>query len=230
MRAAIEAVHLQNIRHYQQSLPDSELPLCVCVLVDRPLPSTIHRAYRRLSWWNFFKLLYQLLAMTFSSHEITEEEINQLKNDEDALSDALQLLAKEAPILADVIVKERDLYLTQAIKIMANYEIYHRLLRKESLFTCHPKMPNFAFLCSRVPFANEQPADSSDENLRILCVLGKGHVRGIMNHWDDPSLPSLEDLEVIPLNFGERHPILKSSAYYSIGFLGIYFVIRKLWR
>jgi pheromone shutdown-related protein TraB len=83
-------------------------------LVDRDITITFKRAWGRLSWWEKLKLFYQMLLGVFEKPDISAEEVEQLKQG-DALTEAIEMMAKEMPSIKSVLIDERDRY--QAAKI-----------------------------------------------------------------------------------------------------------------
>ena len=85
------------------------------VLVDRAIETTLRRTGANLGFWTKLKIFSQLLAGVFVGEEIDAEEIEKLKEQE-RLSDALQMLAKEFPQAKETLIDERDRYLAQKIR------------------------------------------------------------------------------------------------------------------
>ncbi len=90
---------------------NKNLPLTLC---DRSITITLTRAWRKCGFWARLKLLASLTASSFSSEKLTEEELSRLK-EKDVLSEMMETLAKEAPVIKQVLIDERDLYLAQKI-------------------------------------------------------------------------------------------------------------------
>jgi pheromone shutdown-related protein TraB len=84
------------------------------VLADRDLATTLKRAWGNLSFWEKMKLMFQILVGLFESPEISEEEVEELKQT-DMLTEAIETMAKELPGIKSVLIDERDVY--QAVKI-----------------------------------------------------------------------------------------------------------------
>ena len=85
------------------------------VLADREIEITLRRTGARLGFWAKMKVLAQLLVGLAVGEEIDEEQIEQLK-EEERLSDALQLMAKEFPQAKETLIDERDTYLAQKLR------------------------------------------------------------------------------------------------------------------
>lgn len=83
-------------------------------MVDRPIQTTLRRAWAKNSFWGKMKLLTVLFASIFEKEEISKEQIEQLKNSNEM--DTLMLeLAKELPTVKQVLIDERDEYLASHI-------------------------------------------------------------------------------------------------------------------
>lgn len=85
------------------------------VLADRPINTTFSRIWGSLGLWEKSKLIVSIVASVFDKEEITEEDLNALK-EKDALDAALNEVSKEFPNVKKVLVDERDQFLAQKIK------------------------------------------------------------------------------------------------------------------
>ncbi len=85
------------------------------VLADRPIKTTFSRIGSKLDFKEKIKLIMAIVSSIFDDEEISEEELQQLKQS-DALETALNEVAKEFPIMKEILVDERDAYLAQKIK------------------------------------------------------------------------------------------------------------------
>ncbi len=83
-------------------------------MVDRSIQTTLRRAWAKNSLWGKCKLLATLFASIFEKEEISAEQIENLKqsNEMDAM---MQELAKELPVVKEVLIDERDQYLASKI-------------------------------------------------------------------------------------------------------------------
>ncbi len=84
------------------------------VLADRDVQSTLKRAWANLSIWQRSKLISGLIAVPFVQEEISEEELEQLK-DRDTISEMLEELSREMPGIKGPLIDERDSYLIDSI-------------------------------------------------------------------------------------------------------------------
>ena len=84
------------------------------VLADREIRVTLLRAWRKMSFRSKVKVIPEMIFSLFSTHEITEEEIEQLKK-HDVLEIALQTVGEKLPDLKSTLIDERDQYLAHTI-------------------------------------------------------------------------------------------------------------------
>ena len=83
-------------------------------MVDRPIQTTLRRAWAKNSLWGKLKLLSALFAAAFEKEEISAEQIESLKssNEMDSMMDEL---AGYLPTVKEVLIDERDRYLAAHI-------------------------------------------------------------------------------------------------------------------
>jgi len=84
------------------------------VLADREIRVTLLRTWRKMGFWSKMKFLSEVLLSAFATEEITEEEIEKLKQ-HDVLELALQTVSEKMPGLKITLIDERDLYLAHTI-------------------------------------------------------------------------------------------------------------------
>jgi pheromone shutdown-related protein TraB len=84
------------------------------VLSDRDVQATLKRAWGNLSLWQRSKLISGLIAVPFIQEEISEEELEALK-DRDTISEMLEELAQAMPGIKGPLIDERDLFLMDSI-------------------------------------------------------------------------------------------------------------------
>jgi pheromone shutdown-related protein TraB len=82
--------------------------------VDREIRVTLMRTWRRMGFWAKVKFLSESLYSLFLTDEITEEEIEKLKQ-HDILEVALQTIGEKLPILKETLIDERDQFLAHTI-------------------------------------------------------------------------------------------------------------------
>ena len=84
-------------------------------LADRDIRVTLSRTWRKMSFWDKMKLFFQLLTSMGSVDEISEEDVEKMKQ-EDVLETLLSEVGQQMPTLRDILIDERDKYLTEKIR------------------------------------------------------------------------------------------------------------------
>jgi pheromone shutdown-related protein TraB len=82
---------------------------------DRDIRVTLSRIWHHLGFWGKAKLVFQLLLSLGNTDEITEKDIEKMKQ-EDVLETILSEIGKSLPVLKKILIDERDIYLSQKIK------------------------------------------------------------------------------------------------------------------
>lgn len=85
-----------------------------CEMVDRPIQTTLSRAWGMNSGSGKAKLLSALLASAFDKEEISGDEIESLKNKSE-MDGMMQELSEYMPGVKKVLIDERDFYLASHI-------------------------------------------------------------------------------------------------------------------
>ena len=80
-------------------------------LVDRDISITLNRAWRKNSFWGKNKLLAMLVSSAFSREKLDKEAVENLKK-RSALDDMMEEMAKFLPTTKEVLINERDDYLS----------------------------------------------------------------------------------------------------------------------
>jgi len=91
---------------------EKNIPVHLC---DRDVRITLKRAWRGTSWWKKSLLAASLLGSLFSTEEISEEKIEELK-ESDLLSEMMQELARDLPDTKRILIDERDIFMAERIK------------------------------------------------------------------------------------------------------------------
>ena len=99
MKAAIEVSQELNIK---------------TEMVDRPIHTTLKRAWAKNRGLGRSKLLATLLSAAFSNEKLEEDEIEKLKN-QSAMDNMMQEMAEYLPNIKGVLIDERDRYLASKI-------------------------------------------------------------------------------------------------------------------
>lgn len=81
---------------------------------DRPIQTTLSRAWRLSGLWSKLKLLSSLIASVLTNETASAEEIEGLK-DADAMAGMMTELADYLPSVKEVLIDERDHYLASSI-------------------------------------------------------------------------------------------------------------------
>ncbi len=100
MKAAIDAARTAGV------------PL---LLVDRDIGVTLRRVYANVPWWQRLTILSGLLASVVSREEISEEEIERLK-DGDMLEATFNEFAERSERLYTPLIAERDAYMAARLR------------------------------------------------------------------------------------------------------------------
>ncbi|MFC1788702.1 TraB/GumN family protein [Thermodesulfobacteriota bacterium] len=91
-------------------------------LADRNIRITLAKTWRVMGLWDKIKLLFQLVLSMGDIDEISEEDIEKMKQ-EDVLETLLVDVGKSLPVLKDILIDERDQYLTHKIRTAAGKKI-----------------------------------------------------------------------------------------------------------
>ena len=85
------------------------------VLADRDIQATLKRTWHNLSFFSKLKLVGSLLAAPFAVDEISEEQIEGLK-DRDTISEMMNEFARLMPQVKTPLIDERDRYMMSSIQ------------------------------------------------------------------------------------------------------------------
>ena len=99
MRSALDAAEAEHI------------PVA---MVDRPIQTTLRRAWAKNSFWGKIKLLSALVSAAFEKEEISAEQIENLKNSNE-MDSMMDELSGYLPAVKEVLIDERDRYLASHI-------------------------------------------------------------------------------------------------------------------
>jgi len=84
-------------------------------LADRDIRITLSRTWRAMGLWHKIKLLFQLILSIGDIDEISEQEVEKMKQ-ADVLETLLADVGRSLPILKEILIDERDRYLTEKIR------------------------------------------------------------------------------------------------------------------
>ena len=85
------------------------------VLADRDVRTTLQRTWRGMTFFAKVKVFGQLMMGLLVSEEITQDEVEKLKQG-DALSEAMEALASDSKDMKRTLIDERDQYLAEKIR------------------------------------------------------------------------------------------------------------------
>jgi pheromone shutdown-related protein TraB len=106
---------IQPGQEMKQAVASAETVGAEICLADRDLQITMLRLWRSTNFWGKLKLFFQFMLGMMMDEELTEEEMEKMKN-KDMLSAALDELSTAFPQLKSIVIDERDRYLSQKIK------------------------------------------------------------------------------------------------------------------
>ena len=92
------------------------------VLADRDIQVTLRRTWAGLGFFQKMRMLGQMLGGVLFAHEIDEETIEKLKEEEE-LHGMLDSLAEAFPDVKSTLIDERDIYLAQKIRAVEGERI-----------------------------------------------------------------------------------------------------------
>lgn len=98
-----------------QAIKSAEMAGSKIHLADRDIRTTLARAWKSITFWEKMKLMAQFVASSFGADEISEEEVEELKN-KDMLETLLAEIGESQPRLKKRLIDERDEYLTEKIR------------------------------------------------------------------------------------------------------------------
>lgn len=85
------------------------------VLADRPVSTTLTRAWRKVGFWSKALIASQLATSVVVREDVTPEEIEKLKN-EDAIADLFKSLPRQFRAVSKILIGERDEYLAEKVR------------------------------------------------------------------------------------------------------------------
>ena len=92
------------------------------VLADREIRVTLLRTWRMMRFWTRLKFLSEMILSLFITEDITEEDIEKLK-EHDVLDLALKAVGEKLPEVKTTLIDERDQYLAYRISHAAGKRI-----------------------------------------------------------------------------------------------------------
>jgi len=84
-------------------------------LADRDIRITLGRVWRVMGFWEKVKLLFQLVLSVGEIDEISENDIEKMK-EQDVLESLLSDVGKSMPVMKKILIDERDRYIAHKIR------------------------------------------------------------------------------------------------------------------
>ncbi len=84
-------------------------------LADREIRVTLSRAWKTMTFWEKNKLLYHLLMSFTEAEEISQEDVEKMK-EQDVLEALMADVGKTLPMIKRILIDERDQYLAEKIR------------------------------------------------------------------------------------------------------------------
>lgn len=114
-KRAAKKLSVQAGQEMIQAITSAKENNSAIILADRNIQTTFSRIYRKISFLQKLKLITVLVNTIFDKTELNENEIENLKQNE-FIDNALSSINKDFPILADILIHERDQVLAHNIK------------------------------------------------------------------------------------------------------------------
>ena len=163
-------------------------------MVDRPIQTTLRRAWSRNSLWGKCKLLSMLLASAFDKEEVSGEQIESLK-EKSEMDSMMGELSSYMPAVKEVLIDERDRYLASKIWLCAQ-EMPAQATSNSGAVTASAAVAsthNTLTASDALANDNSTPSDSSaahegaatseqSPQPAVIAVLGAGHLPGVERH------------------------------------------------
>jgi pheromone shutdown-related protein TraB len=105
-----------------QAVESAEALNAEICLADRDIRVTLSRTWRKMPLWAKIKLVFQLIFSFGQVEEISEADIERMKQ-EDVLAALLTDVGKSLPVVKEILIDERDQYLSHKIRHAAGNKI-----------------------------------------------------------------------------------------------------------
>ncbi len=112
---AAEQLGIQPGAEMRQAIECAKTASLPVLLVDREVGITLKRIYRNVPWWRRMNLVAGLVASVVSKQDVSEEEIERLK-DGDILESTFAQFAEEEQDLFEPLIGERDEYMVARLQ------------------------------------------------------------------------------------------------------------------
>lgn len=150
------------------------------LLIDRDVGITLRRIYRNVPWWRRAYLLSGLLASVLSREQVSEEEIERLK-DGDMLESTFAQFASEARELYEPLIAERDRYM--ALRLLADLD------DAQAGETRAATGMETAMTSAKEDDGTQEAGTLARTGRHLLAVVGAGHLKGIQAALEARPLP-----------------------------------------
>ncbi len=102
----------QEMRQAISSAREANIPI---LLIDREIGTTLRRVYANVPWWKRITLFSGIIASVFSNEEISEEDIENLKQG-DMLESTFSEFAENSQDLFKPLIAERDQFMSAQLR------------------------------------------------------------------------------------------------------------------
>lgn len=211
LRRVGDELETQPGAEFRSAARAAEVAGAEVVLGDRPVDVTLARVWGALTTWDRVRLLASMLGTGAAASVAPgklKDEIESLK-DGDALSQAVAELAGTFPALVPPLLSERDAYLVASLRGAAERAVERAKAAAEARaqeglggdgkvsggFSSRPfaKLPSpeamgaLSLACAKAgaqaPTAPSRAAPSGLPQVKIVGIVGAGHLRGIEKMW-----------------------------------------------
>jgi len=139
---------------------EANLPIA---LIDREIGTTLKRIYRNVPWWRRFALFSGLFASIVSKEEVSEKEIEQLKEG-DVLESTFSQFAENEKDLFKPLIDERDEFMSASlVKELKDNDYKHALA-----------VVGAGHMHGMANYLNKQSIDKPEENIARLNTIPEG--------------------------------------------------------
>lgn len=112
---AAEQLGIQPGAEMRQAITSAQEKNLPVLLIDREMGITLKRIYRNVPWWRRMNLIAGLMASVVSRHQVSEEEIERLKEG-DVLESTFAQFAEDEKDLFQPLIEERDQYMVARLQ------------------------------------------------------------------------------------------------------------------
>lgn len=154
---AAEQMGIQPGAEMRQAIDSAKAARLPVLLIDREVGTTLKRIYRNVPWWRRMNLLAGLVASVVSKQEVSEQEIERLKEG-DILESTFAQFAEEEQDLFEPLIGERDEYMVARLQQEVAKQPHENIL----------VVIGAGHLAGMVKRFSEQPADAVQQAHRDI--------------------------------------------------------------